>query len=261
MMTHDDIERASAHLWQAWRAGRVMAHLPDDMRPATRAEGYAIQARLEAHTAAPLYGWKIAATSTAGQAHINVNGPMAGRILAERVVEDGSSVSLEGNRMRVAEPEFAFRMGRNLPPHRKPYVMDEVMAAVASLHPAIEVPDSRFSDFTVAGEAQLIADDACAHLFMLGAEADHWRGLDLAAYPVACRIDGKLERDGIGANVLGDPRLALTWIANELSELGIGLKAGEVVTTGTCTVPLPIAPGDRFMADFGRLGKVSLAFT
>ncbi len=238
-----------------------MAHLPDDMRPATRAEGYTIQARLEAHTAAPLYGWKIAATSTAGQAHINVSGPMAGRILAERVVEDGSSVSLEGNRMRVAEPEFAFRMGTNLPPRRKPYAMDEVMAAVASLYPAIEVPDSRFEDFTVVGEAQLIADNACAHLFMLGAEADDWRTLDLATYPVACSVAGKLERDGLGANVLGDPRLALTWIANELSGLGIGLKAGEVVTTGTCAIPLPISPGDHFTADFGRLGKVGLAFT
>jgi 2-keto-4-pentenoate hydratase len=262
MLTPDAIQRASDHLWQAWQAGRVMASLPGDMRPSTRSEGYAIQARLEARTSQPLFGWKIAATSAAGQTHINVKGPMAGRILAERVVANGATVSLANNRMRVAEPEFAFRMGRTLAPRATPYGVEEVMAAVASLHPAIEVPDSRFEDFTAVGEAQLIADDACAHLFMLGdAAPDDWRNLDLAIYPVACSVAGKLDCEGSGANVLGDPRIALAWIANELSALGIGLKAGEVVTTGTCVKPLEVGPGDAASADYGRLGRVSLSFS
>ena len=65
---------------------------------------------------------------------------------------------------------------------------------------------------------------------------------------------------GHGKNVLGDPRIALAWLANELRELGVTLKAGEVVTTGTCHPPLPIQSGDRFEADFGALGKVSVGF-
>ncbi len=261
MLTTDAIQRASDHLWQAWQAGRAMAHLPAGMRPATRAEGYAIQARLEARSASPLFGWKIAATSTAGQAHINVTGPMAGRILAERVVADGATVTLGPNRMRVAEPEFAFRMARTLAPRAQAYEVDEVLAAVATLHPAIEAPDSRFEPFTAVGEAQLIADNACAHLFMLGAAATaDWRGLDLASYPVACGVTGKFSGEGSGANVLGDPRIALAWIANELSGLGTSLKAGEVVTTGTCITPLAVEPGDEATADFGQLGRVSLRF-
>ena len=102
-----------------------------------------------------LFGWKIAATSEAGQKHINVAGPLAGRIFAERVVPDGGTASMAGNEMRVGEPEFAFRMGRGLPPRATPYSVDEVLRAVDTLHPAIELPDSRFADFVKAGEAQL----------------------------------------------------------------------------------------------------------
>ena len=252
---------AAELLWRHWQDGTVIEALPESVRPQSRAEGYAIQAKLDQRTAKPLFGWKIAATAVAGQKHINVDGPLAGRILAERVVADGATVDLSNNWMRVAEPEFCFRMARDLPPRAAAYTVDEVMAAVGTLHPAIEIPDSRYRDFTKAGEAQLIADNACAHQFMLGeATAADWRGLDLAAHPVLATITGKLEHKGVGRNVLGDPRFAMAWIANELSGLGRGLRAGEIVTTGTAAVPLPILPGDEAVADFGVLGKVSLRF-
>lgn len=259
-MQDDALRAASALLVGHWRAGTRLPGLPPALRPRTRAEGYAIQARLLA-PGAPLYGWKIAATSTAGQKHIAVDGPLAGRILAERVRPDGGAVPLANSNMRVAEVEFAFRFGRDLPPRAEPYGQDEVLASVESLHPAIEIPDSRFEDFTAVGAAQLIADNACGHEFILGpaATAD-WRALDLAAYRVRALRNGGEEHLGIGANVLGDPRLALTWLANELSGLGITLRAGEVVTTGTCLVPITVAPGDRIEADFGALGGVSARF-
>ncbi|HEX5107522.1 MAG TPA: fumarylacetoacetate hydrolase family protein [Vicinamibacterales bacterium] len=249
---------ASDTLWDHWQNGRRMTALPDSMRPATRADGYAIQALLERRSAHPLYGWKIAATSKVGQAHINVDGPMAGRLLRERVRDDGGEVPFGRNHMRVGEAEFAFRLGRELPPRDAPYGVEEVLAAVATLHPAIEVPDSRFEDFTIVGAAQLIADNACGHYFVLGPAArDAWRSLDLAAHAVEGRV-GRISREGRGANVLGDPRVALAWLVNELSQLGIGVRTGEVVTTGTCLVPIEIAPGDRMTADFGALGTVSV---
>jgi 2-keto-4-pentenoate hydratase len=140
--------------------------------------------------------------------------------------------------------------------------VDEVLSAVDTLHPAIEVPDSRFEDFTKVGAAQLIADNACAHYFVLGSPApDLWRGIDLASHRVIGSIAGRLTREGQGANVLGDPRVALAWLANELSQLGIPLLAGQAVTTGTCLVPLEIAPGDHMAADFGRLGAVDVRVT
>src|SRR5690349_23199609 len=102
------------------------------MRPATRADGYSVQARLETRSASPVFGWKIAATSAAGQAHINVDGPLAGRILQERLVEVDATVPFGANHMKVAELEFAFRLGRTLPPGPT-YGIEQVLAAVASL--------------------------------------------------------------------------------------------------------------------------------
>jgi 2-keto-4-pentenoate hydratase len=260
MLGRDQIGTASRTLHDHWRAGTKLPGLEHSMRPRDRREGYAIQAELERNSATKLFGWKIAATSEAGQKHINVAGPMAGRILAETVIADGCTASMAGNAMRVAEPEFAFRMRTDLPPRREPYTVNEVLDCVDTLHPAIEIPDSRFADFVSAGEAQIIADNACAHLFVLGppTSAD-WRALDLIEEKPIITLRNQ-RYVGHGKNVLGDPRVALAWLANELRQLGLTLRAGEVVTTGTCHPPLPIQSGDVVAADFQALGMVSVGF-
>ncbi len=237
-MDKDQIAAASRTISGHWRAGTKLAALEAAQRPQSRKDGYAIQAELE--KSGKLFGWKIAATSEAGQKHINVRGPQAGRILADKVIADGGTASMHGNAMRVAEPEFCFRLARDLPPRPTPYSVAEVLDAVATLHPAIEIPDSRFADFVGAGEAQLIADNACAHLFVLGASTEaSWRTRDLVEERPVITMRGQTFV-GHGKNVLGDPRVALAWLVNELSGLGITLRAGEVVTTGTCHPPLPI---------------------
>jgi 2-keto-4-pentenoate hydratase len=260
MLEKNAIAAASKVLHDHWRAGTKLEGLDSSMRPHDRAEGYAIQAGIEHYSSDPLFGWKIAATSEAGQKHINVDGPMAGRILAETVIPDGGTASMTGNDMRVAEPEFAFRMRVDLPARATPYTVQQVLDAVDTLHPAIEIPDSRFRDFVGAGPAQIIADNACAHLFVLGppTRAD-WRAMDLVEERPVIAMRGE-KFVGHGKNVLGDPRVALTWLANELRQLGITLKAGRIVTTGTCHPPLPIQSGDFCAVDFGALGKVSIGF-
>lgn len=259
MLTGEQVDQASDLLFGLWRDGRRITAIPDGLRPTSRTEGYAIQARLEGRSAAPPFGWKIAATSRDGQAHIGVDGPLAGRLLAERVVADGATLPLGVNHMRVAELEFAFRMGQDLEPQTAPRSVGAVLDAVAALHPAIEVPDSRFDDYARVGAPQLIADNACAHQFLLGAAApEGWRAIDLVAHRVTGSRNGAVVAEGSGANVLGDPRIALAWLANELSALGITLRAGQVVTTGTCVKPLAIAAGDTIAGDFGAIGTVTL---
>lgn len=261
-MNRESAAAAADLLLHHWQAGTRLAQLPEALRPRTRAEGYAIQAHWIRRTSAPLFGWKIAATSAAGQRHINVDGPLAGRLLAETVLDDGATVPLAHSLMRVAEVELAFRFGTALAPRATPYPVDEVMAAVDTLHPAIEIPDSRYEDFCAVGAPQLIADDACAHRFILGpAVTGPWRHVDLGAHAVSAEVAGKSRHEGKGANALGDPRVALAWIVNELSGLGLAMQAGEVVTTGTCVTPVPVVPGDEVRASYGEFGELSVRFT
>lgn len=252
---------AAALLWRHWQAGSRIDALPADCRPRSRADGYTVQREVLACAGETLFGWKVAATSGAGQAHIGVDGPLAGRLYAGRAFRHGAQVPIRASLMRVAEPEFAFVLGRDLLPRTSPYSVDEVLDAVAGLHPSIEVPDSRYRDFAHVGAAQLIADNACANHFVLGpAAGPGWRALDLVQHRVRCVVAGRYTRDGQGANVLGDPRVALTWLVNELSGLGIAALAGQIVTTGTCMVPLEVEPGDQVRADFGVLGAVEARF-
>jgi len=252
-------DTAARLVWQHWTARTTLAALPDECRPRTRLEGYAVQAALAQVAGETVVGWKIAATSAAGQQHIGVDAPLAGRLLASRVVRSRDSVPLAGNTMRVAEAEFVFRMGTTLAPRPAPYTVDDVRAAVAALHPGIEVPDSRFADFARAGGPQLIADNACTDWFVLGPECPPtWRDATLATHRVTMQRNGAPAADGSGAMVLGDPWIALAWIANELRALGEPLAAGMIVTTGTCIVPIAIEAGDTLRADFGALGEVSV---
>lgn len=260
-MTPEQIEQSAAAIWRSRSNAQPIAALPDGTRPQNRADGYAVQQALARLSGQQAYGWKIAATSLAGQKHIGVDGPLGGRLYINRVLPMSLPISLTGNGMKLGEAEFAFRMAADLPPRGKPYSIDEVMTKVGALYPAIELPDSCFVDVVNAGGAALIADNACAHEFVLGDEVKtDWRSLDLSQHRVHVTCDGKPTCDGIGANVLGDPRIALTWLANELNTYGLMLRAGETVTTGTCVTPFALQAGKAYTADFGMLGAITLTF-
>lgn len=256
-MSPENARAAAEMIWDSWERGQRLRDLPEGCRPRDLQEGYAAQAFLEEVSGSRCLGWKIAATNVTGQRHIGVDGPIGGRLLAARVVGEGRAVPCAHNHMRVAEAEFAFVLARDIPPRDAPYTEDEVLARVATLHPAIELPDSRFEDFAAAGGPQLAADDACAGWFKLGAAAEvNWRTMDLAAHPVTLLVNDRQATSGHGADVLGGPLVALAWLANSHRLRGCGLRAGDMVTTGVCGAPAPIAPGDRVRADFGALGTV-----
>src|ERR1043166_6675992 len=116
MLDEHQIAAAAGTLHNHWQAGSKIGDLDPAQRPRDRAEGYALQAAMQRY-GTPV-GWKIAATSEPGQKHINVTGPLAGRIFAERVIPDGGTAPMAGNEMRAGEPELAVRMGRDLAPRR-----------------------------------------------------------------------------------------------------------------------------------------------
>jgi 2-keto-4-pentenoate hydratase len=256
-MTH---EQAARILSGHWLARESIDSLPDDCRPATRAEGYAVQALWPARIG-PIAGWKIAATSLAGQRHIGVDGPLAGPVFASRVRGDEVTVSLSGNRMRVAECEVVFGFARAVEPRPQPWTRAQALAQVAQVMPGIEVPDSRFAQFERAGQAQLIADCACCHEMLLGRPSAALDRLDeLAALPVQARLSDGRRFEGVGANALGDPVEALRWFLGEMSAVGQRIEAGHFVTTGACVTPIAVEPGQALEADFGWLGVMRVRF-
>jgi 2-keto-4-pentenoate hydratase len=250
------------YLRQLWRAGMICQNLPSRLQPTGKHQAYCIQAKVEAESLGPLKAWKIAATSLAGQRHIGVRGPLIGRYISEQCVENGGEVPLGQNRMRVAEIEFAFKFAHDIAPRAKPFSESEVIMLVASLHPTIEIPDSRYEHFAMVGELALIADNACAHWLCIGNQMpETWRNKNLENFRPIAQLNQNKVAEGEGRNVLGGPLKALTWFINEMSWLGITIKKGQFVSTGTCVVPIPINAGDIVRGDFGELGSVSVCLT
>ena len=132
------------------------------------------------------------------------------------------------------------------------------MELVDTLHIAIEFPDSRFNNFSSVGELNLIADNACADQFVISLPIEKdWKNIDFSNFKLSIS-NSKFSYQGIGSNVLGDPRVALTWLVNELSQNNILLEKDMIVSTGTCSKPIPIVTGDIVTANFGELGEISV---
>jgi 2-keto-4-pentenoate hydratase len=131
---------------------------------------------------------------------------------------------------------------------------------VGSLHPAIEIIDSRYADWLKVSLPSIVADMGSNGALVVGPAVKRWRTLDLAKPAVRMTVDGKVVGEGTGAAVMGDPADALVWLANLARRRG-GLAAGDMVTTGTCT-GLQRAPAgaSTVVGDFGKLGSVTIKF-
>ena len=252
--------RAGALLWEAWRDGRQIDALPADCRPRTVEEAYAVQDGLAAAAGLAVAGYKIGATNARVQARFGVDAPFAGRLFADFVGASPLYVPPGRVNFHTVEPEFDFVLGRALAPRDAPYSRDEVEAAVASVHPAIEVPDSRYEDWLSMTAEDLIADNAIAGLLCLGPAAEGGLARDLAAQAVVVSVNGRAVGEGAGRNVLGDPWNVMVWLANHLRARGATLEAGRIVTTGSATDIVRCRPGDTVGADFGPLGRVEVRF-
>jgi len=240
---------------------RRLAALPAALRPRTIDEGYDIQDAAARARGAPVAGWKCACTAADQQAFLAVDEPFAGRIFAPVLVDGPAELSAEAFFMRGLEGEFAFRLGADLSARDAPHDRASVMAAIASLHPAIEIVDSRFTDWLAVGAASLVADNAVNGALVLGPAVAAWDADELADHPVRMTVDGVTVGEGAGGLALGHPLDALLWLANRLARRGIGLAAGQVVTTGTCTGIHFVDAGAEAVADFADFGTVHLRFT
>jgi|MDTC01.2.fsa_nt_gb 2-oxo-3-hexenedioate decarboxylase/2-keto-4-pentenoate hydratase len=255
------IAKAAAALAAARRRRRRLPGLDEHIELDSLLDAYAIQHRLVQSWGGRTAGWKVGCTNPVAQKQLGVDEPFRGQVLAQAVHE--SPATLAGNDfiMRVIEPEFAFRLARDLPARDAPYDGDGVAAAVGELVPVIEIVDSAYQDWLSVGAPSLIADNGCFGGLVLGRAVSDWQGLDLGSHTVRGFLNGNQVVEGSGANVMGHPLNSLAWLANDLASVGLSLAAGEIVSTGVCSGFFTAEPGDSASADFGELGEVSVAFS
>ncbi len=224
--------RTAEALAETRRARRPLARL--DEPPRGIAEAYAAQAALfhllEGERAAPA-GWKVGATAVGMQRYLGIDGPAFGRIARRDMHADGARFARNGLLGPGIECEIAVRLGADAPAGD----LDRAAAAAvaAEVMPAIEIVENRYADFAALGLPVLVADNFFHRACVLGRPAPDWRSLDLAAAAGETRIDGNLRGTGRGADVMGHPFEVVAWLANALRGQGLGLRAGDIVLTGS----------------------------
>jgi 2-keto-4-pentenoate hydratase len=256
-MKAENTKRAAALLAAAWREGRTIDPLPEDIRPRTPAEAYRLQAEIMKLLGEKVAGWKVGATGTGARKLLKARGPFAGAILAGRVFKTGVAIPSDAYPMRGLEGEIAFKLGKDLPPRAQPYSMVQVKRAIASVHPAIEIVSSRWSQWPGVGLPSLIADHGSNGALVLG-RPFAGAGPQLDALQVSLSVDGGEVGKGTGADVIGGPHASLLWLANLLRR-GPGLQAGQILSTGTCTGLFKAPAKAKVAAAYG--GKVRVEFT
>lgn len=259
-MTPDAIRAAADRFVQARRQHRRIDALEADVAPRSLEDAYAIQDVFAERWGEDTVGWKAACTSEEAQELLSVPEPICGRVFPSMLFESPAQLDAADYFARGVEGEFVFRLARDLPPRDEPYGRDEVAAAVASLHPGIEMVDPRWGDWLAAGPANLVADNAVGGAVIVGPGVADWQGLDIAAMKVSMAIDGEVRADGEGSKVLGHPLESLTWLANFRARRGDGLRAGQYVTSGTCTGVVFAEAGETATAAFDGLGDAVVRF-
>jgi 2-keto-4-pentenoate hydratase len=252
-MSADRLQRAAHYLAGLRQPGPRPLSLPTELAPHDEAEAYELQRQVASLLKASPGGWKVA-----------MNGPGAGSfapVFASDLHSSGATLTSPLTEQLGIEPEVAFTLRRALPPHRQ-YSRQEVIEAIGSAHPAIEVVISRFARHESAAVLDRLADNISNGGLILGPPLERWQQLDLAVLPLRLTLTPAGGAPSVyqsrGGHPQGDPLLPMTWIVNALAARGIGMRPGEVVTTGSFAGLHYAARGTGVRVEFEGLGEVEL---
>ncbi len=238
-------------------SGEKLASYPGPA-PSGMAEAFAIQSAVRTSIGWKLAGWKIGCTSERAQKALRTDGPFPGPLYRERLFPSGAHVQTLPGNSRTTEPEVAFTLARDLPLREPAWSVDDVLAAVATVHPAIEIVNPRLPRGFSDAVEWYVADGGLSHALVLGEGVKPLPRADYAKITNRVSINGVERYSGIAANALGGPELALAWLANSLMAKGLFLRAGDVVTTGVITEVFETKLGDLVEAAYDRIGSVSV---
>ena len=262
-MTPLAIDQAVALYVAARHRRQRIAVLPEDCRPASLYEAYAVQAVLNdrlGETHGAVCGRKIGCTTPVMQRYLEIAHPCAGALYERQTLSAPATVPYADHWRPGVECEIAARLGQPLPTDAAPFDRAAVADAVEACMAAIEIVDDRYDDFRALDTPTLIADDFFSAGAVLGPPVTTWREVDLAAAGGAMAINDAQVGAGTGADVMGHPFEALTWLANHTAASGRPLQAGDVVLTGSVVETKWVEPGDTVRVEIEGLGEASVTF-
>ena len=253
-------QRALARLLASLRRdGRQQSGLDARLVPPDKATAYRVAGLVAEELDWTVGGWKIAAMKEEMQKALRTDSPIYGRVF----FIEPTPFTVRHAELASPNPEVEYqaKFGTDLPPRDKPYTVEEVTDAVASLHPGLELAECRFiHDAAFPPLPAILADGAGSGTIVYGPAIADWKTRDIPRQEATLSSNGRLRRRGTAAAALDHPMVPLTWLANELSRTGVGMKAGQMVSTGTLTGMLAPKPGEDYVADFGAFGSVKLSF-
>lgn len=229
-------------------------------------DAYAVQSELVAMKLArgrTVIGWKIGLTSRAMQEQLKIDTPDSGVLLDDMLFADGATVPKNHFIQPRVEAEIAFLMARDL--SGAAVTRDDVIAATAHVAPALEILDTRILRTDPAtGRVRIItdtvSDNAANAGIVLGPQRHAIDAQDLRWVGAIVRRNDVVEETGLGAGVLDNPVTGILWLVHRLAAYGQGLKAGDIVLSGSFVRAIEAPSGSRFEADFGAFGSVSINF-
>lgn len=244
-MADETTTGAAAALLAVRRGAPKLAGL-GALAPADMAGAFAVQQAVLAGLGGTIGGWKCAAPPGKDPTAAIMNG--AG------IVAGPARWAMPREGKVGIETEIAFRLGRDLPARATPYSRDEVLDAVAAAFPVIEMVESRYTDPRAVGPMEALADCIAHGGLVCGPDVAGWRGMDLPNLVVRQTAGGQVQVEKAGGNPSVDPVVPLVWLANALPGFGLPLRAGQVVTTGSCTGLLWVPGGQRITGGFAGFG-------
>ena len=225
----------------------------------TLEQAYGLQRQLEQALVGRgdrVVGYKVGFTTTALQERHGLTEPVLGFMLGSGVYGSGDAVPLSRFIAIGVEVEVAFLLKSDL---AGPGVtIASALLAVEGAMPSFELIDFRLSG-TPRGP-DVVADGVYTNAIVLGRPLIPVTGIDLAREGVVFEQDGQIVATQTTAEVLGNPLVSLAWAANTLGRMGRGLRAGEVVLTGSISKVLRPTAGQSVRASFTRLGSVACRF-
>jgi 2-keto-4-pentenoate hydratase len=227
--------------------------------PATLADAYDIQERYVAllrseHGEA--VGYKVGLTSAPMQAFCGIDHPIAGVVLARRVHRSGATMRRADFGRLGLEFEIAVRIKSDVPVTGLPCTAELIEPHIGGVCAAVEIVDDRNADYGKLGVLSLVADNSWNAGIVLSEFAEKWP--DLANVVGRATKDGGAIGEGHGRDILGHPFNSVAWLATQLASRGVGLKADQVVMTGSVMKTVFPAEDATYRFDLEGIGFVEV---